>query len=250
MTGHRVELFGVPVDALTMNEAVDRIRTWVNTGFEHQHVSLNAAKIVELTRDPSLAELIGACDLVSADGKSVVWASRVLGRPLPERVCGIDLMERLVEAAAQDRHSVFLLGARPEVVARTAKVLKERHPDLMVAGYHHGYWQNDDEVIDVIRAAHPDYLFLGIPSPKKEYWLNAHLADLKVPVAIRVGGSFDVVAGLYRRAPRWMQDRGLEWMWRLSQEPRRMWKRYLYGNSAFIALVVRERLRRPQAVSG
>ena len=120
----RVELFGVPVDALTLNEAVGRIRTWVNTGVEHQHVSLNAAKVVELARDSSLAELIGACDLVSADGKSVVWASRVLGRPLPERVCGIDLMERLVEAAAQDGHTVFFLGARPEVVARTTRVLR------------------------------------------------------------------------------------------------------------------------------
>jgi N-acetylglucosaminyldiphosphoundecaprenol N-acetyl-beta-D-mannosaminyltransferase len=245
-TAHRVELFGVPVDALTMDEAVDRIRGWVTTGIEHQHVSLNAAKVVEMTKNSALAELIGACDLISADGKSVVWASRVLGQPLPERVCGIDLMERLVDAAARDGHSVFFLGARPEVVAKMATVLQERHPGLVIAGYHHGYWQDDEEVIDAIRAAHPDYLFLGIPSPRKEFWLNLHLAELKVPVAIRVGGSFDVVAGLYRRAPRWVGERGLEWMWRLAQEPRRMWRRYLIGNSLFITLVLRERLRRPR----
>lgn len=243
----RVELFGVPVDALTMDEAVDRVRGWVATGIERQHISLNAAKVVELTRNPALAEIISACDLISADGKSIVWASRVLGRPVPERVSGIDLMERLVEAAARDGHSVYFLGARPEVVSRTAAVLRARNPGLMIAGYHHGYWQDDEEVIDAIRAAHPDYLFLGIPSPRKEFWLDAHLTDLKVPVAIRVGGSFDVVAGLYRRAPRWVGERGLEWIWRLAQEPRRMWRRYLFGNSAFIALVLRERLRRPQA---
>ena len=111
-------------------------------------------------------------------------------------------MERLVAAAARDGHSVYLLGARPEVVAKMVDVLRQRHPELQVAGYHHGYWEDDGQVIDVIRAAHPDYLFLGIPSPQKEFWLDTHLADLKVPVAIRVGGSFDVIAGLYRRAPR------------------------------------------------
>jgi N-acetylglucosaminyldiphosphoundecaprenol N-acetyl-beta-D-mannosaminyltransferase len=175
-----------------------------------------------------------------------VWASKILGRPLPERVCGIDLMERLVDAAARDGHSVFFLGARPEVVAKTAAVFQARHPGLVVAGYHHGYWHDDEDICDIIRAARPDYLFLGIPSPKKEFWLDQHLADLKVPVAIRVGGSFDVVAGLHRRAPRWVGERGFEWLWRLAQEPRRMWRRYLVGNSLFITLVLWERLRRPR----
>lgn len=246
MTSQRVELFGVPVDSLTMDEAVDRIRGWARTGIEHQHVALNAAKVVELTKDPSLARIIGACDLVSADGKSVVWASRLLGCPLPERVCGIDLMERLVAAAARDGHSIYLLGAHTDVVAKTVAVLRERHPELQVAGYHHGYWQDDEEICGIIRGARPDYLFLGIPSPKKEFWLNEHLTDLKVPVAIRVGGSFDVLAGLHKRAPRWVGEHGLEWLWRLAQEPRRMWRRYLVGNSLFITLVLRERLRRPR----
>ena len=115
-----------------------------------------------------------------------------------------------------------------------------RHPGLKVAGSHHGYWTDDREIIRIIRQAKPDYLFMGIPSPRKEFWLAANLKQLSVPFAMGVGGSFDVMAGIYRRAPRWACDHGLEWLWRLVQEPRRMWRRYLIGNSQFAALVVRE----------
>jgi N-acetylglucosaminyldiphosphoundecaprenol N-acetyl-beta-D-mannosaminyltransferase len=242
----RVDLFGVPVDALTMDETVDRIRSWVAAGGPRQHVVLNAAKVVELERSPALADVIRRCDLVSPDGVSVVWASRLLGRPLPERVSGIDLMERLVATAAKDGRTVYFLGARPEVVARTVEVLQARHPDLRVAGFHHGYWTDDEEVIVRIREAAPDYLLVGIPSPRKEFWLSANLRSLGVPFAMGVGGSFDVIAGVHRRAPRWAREHGLEWLWRLLQEPRRLWRRYLIGNWRFIALVLRERLRRPR----
>jgi N-acetylglucosaminyldiphosphoundecaprenol N-acetyl-beta-D-mannosaminyltransferase len=242
----RVDLFGVPVDALTMDETVDRIRAWVASGDPHQHVVLNAAKVVELERSPALADVIRRCDLVSPDGVSVVWASRLLGRPLPERVNGTDLMERLVATAANDGHTVFFLGARSEVVTRTVEAFRDRHPALKVAGYHHGYWTDDQEIIRIVRIAKPDLLFIGIPSPRKEFWLSAHLRELGVPFAMGVGGSFDVMAGIHRRAPHWACDHGLEWLWRLAQEPRRMWRRYLIGNSLFIALVLRERLRRPR----
>jgi N-acetylglucosaminyldiphosphoundecaprenol N-acetyl-beta-D-mannosaminyltransferase len=126
------------------------------------------------------------------------------------------------------------------------EVFQTRHPDLRVAGYHHGYWTDDQEIVRRIREAAPDYLFIGIPSPRKEFWLSANLHSLGVPFAMGVGGSFDVMAGVHRRAPRWACDHGLEWLWRLIQEPRRMWWRYLIGNSLFIALVLRERLRRPR----
>jgi N-acetylglucosaminyldiphosphoundecaprenol N-acetyl-beta-D-mannosaminyltransferase len=244
----RVDLFGVPVDALTMDETVERIRAWVASGDPHQHVVLNAAKVVQLERSPALADVIRRCDLVSPDGVSVVWASRLLGRPLPERVNGTDLMERLVARAAADGHTVFFLGARPEVVARTAEVFQARHPALKVAGYHHGYWTDDQEVIRIVQRAKPDLLFIGIPSPRKEFWLSAHLTELGVPFAMGVGGSFDVMAGIHRRAPRWACEHGFEWLWRLAQEPRRMWHRYLIGNSLFIALVMRERLRHARPI--
>lgn len=243
----RVELFGMPVDALTMEQTVERIRALVRDGRPRQHVVINAAKVVELRRNPQLAKVITACDVVNADGISVVWASRVLGRRLPERVTGIDLMERLLAAAACDGHSVYFLGARPEVVSRVVEVVRDRHPGLRVAGFQDGYWTDDREVIEGVRRARPHYLFLAIPSPRKEFWLNQHLEDLGVPFVMGVGGSFDILAGTTRRAPSLLQRAGLEWAWRLAQEPRRMWKRYLVGNMRFIALVLQERLRRGTA---
>jgi N-acetylglucosaminyldiphosphoundecaprenol N-acetyl-beta-D-mannosaminyltransferase len=238
-----VELFGVPVDALTLDESVERIVAWVEAGDPGQHVVVNAAKVVALTKDPALAEVIRNCDMVSPDGMSVVWASRLLGRRLPERVNGTDRMERLIAVAADTGRSVFFLGATPEVVEKTVEVFCSRHPTLKVAGYRDGYWSDDDVVVKEIRCAGPDYLFVGIPSPRKEFWLSACLDDLGVPFAMGVGGSFDVMAGRYRRAPRWACAYGLEWLWRVWQEPRRMWKRYLFGNARFCALVARELVR-------
>lgn len=235
-----VELFGIPVDALTMDETIEEARRMVSTGQPHQHVVVNAAKIVQLDHDARLASVVRTCDLINADGTSVVWASRLLRRPLPERVTGIDLFERLVATAARDDRSVYFLGARPEIVQRVVEVLTDRHPGLRVAGYHDGYWDDDDEIVRTIRAAEPDYLFLAIPSPRKELWLNQHLDALQVPFVMGVGGSFDVIAGLIGRAPQWVQNLGCEWMWRLGQEPRRMFRRYLVGNTSFVRLCARE----------
>jgi N-acetylglucosaminyldiphosphoundecaprenol N-acetyl-beta-D-mannosaminyltransferase len=238
---HTVELFGLRVDALTMDETVEAVRAMVSTGEPHQHVVVNAAKIVDVGRNDALRRVIGQCDLVNADGMAVVWASRILGQPLPERVAGIDLFDRLVGAARDDGRSVYFLGARDEVVREAARVLSARYPGVRVAGHHDGYWDDDAAIVRAIRGAAPDYLFLAIPSPRKELWLNEHLLDLGVPFVMGVGGSFDVVAGRVRRAPAWMQRTGLEWAWRLVQEPRRMWRRYLYTNTAFIRMTIRER---------
>jgi N-acetylglucosaminyldiphosphoundecaprenol N-acetyl-beta-D-mannosaminyltransferase len=244
-----VELFGVPTDVLTMEETILAARGLVRRGTPHQHVVLNAAKVVALDRDPRLRAVIEKCDLVNADGASVVWASRVLGRPLPERVTGVDLFLRLVEAAAADGTSVYFLGATQEVVESVVSVFSKRFPRLKVAGYRNGYWDDDNAVIDEVRAARPDYLFLAIPSPRKEFWVNEHLKALGVPFVMGVGGSFDVVAGKVSRAPVWLQRVGMEWTWRLLQEPRRMWKRYLVGNASFIRLTVRACVRAVNARS-
>jgi N-acetylglucosaminyldiphosphoundecaprenol N-acetyl-beta-D-mannosaminyltransferase len=156
-------------------------------------------------------------------------------------VAGIDLFERLVETAARDGRSVYFLGAQPEVVARVAEVFRERHPALDVAGFRDGYWGDDDlGVVAEVQDARPDYLFLAVPSPRKEFWLSEHLSSLGVPFVMGVGGSFDVVAGRTGRAPQIVQRLGLEWAWRLVQEPRRMWRRYLVGNLAFVRLTARE----------
>lgn len=237
----RVELFGVSVDPLTMDQTVVAVHRFVECGRPHQHVCLNAAKVVELDGSPALAGAISACDLVSIDGQAVVWASRVLGRPVPERVAGVDLFERLLAEAAQHGLAVYLLGARPEVVAQVRDRALRDHPGLDVVGARSGYWSADEEsdVVAEVAASGADLLFLAIPSPRKELFLSDYGDVLGVPFRMGVGGSFDVYAGKTRRAPRWMQRAGLEWCYRLLQEPRRMVRRYLVGNSAFVLLTLR-----------
>lgn len=240
MAPHRVEVMGLPVDALSMSETVEQVRAFVREGGVHQHVVLNAGKVVECKRDPALAAVVSNCDLINADGSSIVLAGRVLGRRLPGRVTGIDLMVELLAAAERDGASVYFLGARQEVLDEMVRRLRTRFPALRVAGSHHGYWKSDDEVIEHVRQHGPDYLFLAIPSPRKEFWLNEHPEALGVPFCMGVGGSFDVLAGHVSRAPRPLQSLGLEWTWRLLQEPRRMWRRYLFGNLAFLRLLAAE----------
>jgi N-acetylglucosaminyldiphosphoundecaprenol N-acetyl-beta-D-mannosaminyltransferase len=237
------DLFGIAIDRLTMDETVARIREMVRERGLHQHVVVNAAKIVALGHDPELLDVIRSCDMVNADGMSVVWASRLLGDPLPERVAGIDLFDRLVRTASEDGTSVYFLGATEEVVEEVAAVYTRRYPGLRVAGYRNGYWDDDQAVVAAVRACAPDYLFLAIPSPRKEFWVRDHLEALGTPFVMGVGGSFDVIAGKVARAPRWAQQTGFEWAWRLAQEPGRMWRRYLYTNSAFVRTTVRAWLR-------
>ena len=236
----RVALFGAPVDALTLAETVDRSFELADAGGTAQHVVLNAAKIVQMREDDRLRSIVADCDLVNADGQSVVWASRILSHPLPERVAGIDLFDAILERASRTGHRVFFLGATQEVLAEMVVRLRQRHPSLTIAGHRDGYWRDDDEVVEAVRAARPHFLFLGIPSPRKEYWLSEHAGRLGVPFVMGVGGTFDVVAGKVRRAPLWVQRAGCEWLYRLAQEPRRMWRRYLRGNSMFLALTVGE----------
>jgi N-acetylglucosaminyldiphosphoundecaprenol N-acetyl-beta-D-mannosaminyltransferase len=235
----RVPLFGVEVDVDTPTTAVERAREIVRCRVPSQHVVLNAAKVVAMHESTELRDVVRSCAMVNADGVSVVLAARALGQRLPGRVTGIDLFLDLVTAAANDGSSIFLLGARPEVVERTASELRRRHPSLRIAGVHDGYWDDDAAVVAAVRAASPDYLFLAIPSPRKEFWSRDHLAELGVPFVMGVGGSFDVVAGVTSRAPVFVQRIGMEWAWRLGQEPRRMWRRYLVGNTKFVVLVGR-----------
>lgn len=242
----RARLLGLPLDLLDMDQTLDVIETMIGDRRSHQHVVLNAAKVVEAQRSEALRDAIEGCDLVNADGMSVVWAGRLLGVPVPERVAGIDLMDALLGRAAHRGWSVYLLGARPEVVARVVDIERERHPGLVVAGWRDGYWSTKEEplVMEGVAATRPDLLFVAIPSPQKEELLARYKGQLEVPFVMGVGGSFDVVAGLTKRAPAWAQRSGLEWAYRLAQEPRRMFKRYLVGNAKFGLLVLQHMLRR------
>lgn len=239
----RAELFGVPLDCLTVDDTVSRCEELIRARRPVQHVVLNAAKVVMMRDVPGLRDIIASCDLVNADGQSIVWAGRMLGVPVLERVAGIDLMERLVASAETNGWPVFFLGAREEVLRECVECLKARHPNLIVAGMHHGYFDDAVGVAKTVRESGARIVFVGISSPKKEFLLAEHLQEMGDVFAMGVGGSFDVIAGVTRRAPLWMQRSGLEWFYRFLQEPRRMWRRYLVGNVRFAGIVLRELLR-------
>lgn len=240
----RIELFSCPMDVATMHETVELIRTRIEDRQFTQHVVVNVAKIVHMQRDSVLAGSIRACDIINIDGMGVVWAARMLGVDVPERVAGVDLFYALLEMAAHRGLPVFLLGAAQEVVSATAEVVGRRCPGLIVAGFHHGYfWDDVPAIVEKIRASGARLLFVAITSPKKENFINRWHTPLGADFVMGVGGTFDVVAGKVRRAPLWMQRAGLEWLYRVIQEPGRMWRRYLTTNTQFAVLLLKAMLR-------
>jgi N-acetylglucosaminyldiphosphoundecaprenol N-acetyl-beta-D-mannosaminyltransferase len=241
----RHDLFGISVDAVTMAQAVTRCTEAVEQR-EYLAVGVvNAAKVVAMRRNPALRQAVGGCDMVLADGQAVVWASRLLRSPLPERVAGIDLFTELLAEAERRSYRVYFLGARPDVLARMLDEVRRRFPTLEIAGARDGYYQAGDEaeVAAGIRRSGADMLFVGMSSPRKETFLDRWGEETRVRVVHGVGGSFDVLAGLTRRAPAWFQKCGLEWLYRAWQEPVRLGRRYLSTNLSFIALVAGEALR-------
>jgi N-acetylglucosaminyldiphosphoundecaprenol N-acetyl-beta-D-mannosaminyltransferase len=242
----RAEVLGCVIDRLDMGEAARRCDAYVRYGSGAQHMAVNAAKIVAMRHDRTLRRLVDECDLVTADGQAVVWASRLLGDPLPTRVAGIDLMLELLALAERRGYSVYFLGARADVLARAIVRLRERHPQLEIAGCRDGYFSEAEEpaVATSIRAARPDLLFVAMSTPRKEYFLGRWGPELDVPFSMGVGGAVDVVAGITKRAPLPLQRLGLEWAFRLLQEPRRLFKRYLVTNLVFIGLTLRQLGRR------
>jgi N-acetylglucosaminyldiphosphoundecaprenol N-acetyl-beta-D-mannosaminyltransferase len=199
----RETILGVPVDNLSMRETLDRVAQFISSGGTHQHVAVNADKVVKARRDPALLRIIAECDLISADGMPVVWASRLLGCPLKERVTGIDLFYRLLELSEARGWRTYFLGARPQVLARCVEWVRAQHPRLHIAGWRDGYWRADEEeaVAEQIARARPQLLFVAISSPRKEQFLSRHRSRMRIPFAMGVGGTFDVVAGVTRRAP-------------------------------------------------
>ncbi|MDP9154262.1 MAG: WecB/TagA/CpsF family glycosyltransferase [Pseudomonadota bacterium] len=240
---NRIDLFSCAVDVATMSETVEWISSRVEKKQFTQHVVVNVAKLVHLQTDAELAESVRACDIINIDGMGVVWGARMLGFDVPERVAGVDLFERLLQMAAQRALPVFLLGATDAVVTRAAEVVSKRYPALLIAGYHHGYfWDDEEQVVEMICNSGARLLFVAITSPKKEKFINRWKDRLGVDFVMGVGGTFDVVAGKVTRAPEWMQHSGLEWAYRVGQEPRRMWKRYFTTNSKFALMLLKARL--------
>lgn len=235
-----IEMFGARMHALTMRDTVAQIDSRVAAGVFTQHVVVNVAKVVHMQRDAELAESVNACDIVNIDGMGVVWGARFLGGKVPERVSGVDLFHELLELSSRQGYPVFLLGATEEVVSEVVARVSVSYPGLHVAGFHHGYfWSDEAAVVQKIRDSGARLLFVAITSPKKENFINRWRDQLGATFVMGVGGTFDVVAGKVRRAPVWMQRSGLEWLYRVIQEPRRMWRRYMTTNLIFAGMLAK-----------
>lgn len=234
----RYKILNTYVNALSMQETIQEVEQIVEKGVPVQHVVINALKVNLMEADPYLRRIVNQSPLINADGASILWAAKLFHIPLMQRVTGIDLFINLLQRAEKKGYKIYLFGAKEEVVRKVYTILRKQYPELKIVGYRNGYFSEEEEnqIVDEISDSGADMLFVAFSSPKKEYWINKHLERLHVPFVMGVGGSFDVLGGVTKRAPLWMQDCGLEWFYRLIQEPRRMWKRYVIGNAKFIYL--------------
>jgi N-acetylglucosaminyldiphosphoundecaprenol N-acetyl-beta-D-mannosaminyltransferase len=239
-----INLLNAKLNPLTMLETVREIDRRIENNCFTQHCVINAAKVVAMTNNTELSEAVNNSDIVNADGMSIVWAGRVLGYDIPERVAGIDLFYELLKLSEQKKYPVFFLGAKQHVLDDLLRKLSVELPNLIVGGAHHGYfWDDEESVVREISDSKSKLIFVAITSPKKEEFIDKWKDKLGVSFAMGVGGSFDVLSGHVSRAPLWMQRAGLEWFHRFIKEPRRMWKRYLVTNSKFMYLVCKAKLR-------
>jgi N-acetylglucosaminyldiphosphoundecaprenol N-acetyl-beta-D-mannosaminyltransferase len=250
----RIDVGGMLIDNVTTAEALAAIEGLVAARAGACVVTPNVDHIVKARRDPEFAAICRDAALVLADGVPVVWASRLLGTPLKEKVSGSDLFPRLCALAAGKGYGVFFLGGRPGAAALAAQRLRAEHPALRVVGdccppmgFHDDPAWNE-RIERLVREARPDIHFGALGAPKQERWIHRHQAACRVPVAIGIGASIEFAAGVVRRAPAWMQRAGLEWLWRLLLEPRRLWRRYLVEDPKFFWYVARQRLRGPVPV--
>lgn len=238
----RYAILNTYVNALSMDETVAYVKRVIARRTPPvQHVVINALKVNLMEKDPELRRIVNDCPLINADGASILWAAKKLGLPVTQRVTGIDLFLRLVEEAAQNGYKIYLFGAKPEVVNKVQTIFRAQYPALQIVGARNGYFKPEDEpqIVADMAASGADMMFVAFSSPKKEYWVHQYLEQLNIPFVMGVGGSFDVVAGVIKRAPELWQRLGLEWLYRFIQEPRRLFKRYIVGNVTFIRHVRR-----------
>ncbi|WP_168173647.1 WecB/TagA/CpsF family glycosyltransferase [Thalassospira sp. TSL5-1] len=234
-----ITFFDLHLDRRGPDQLRDDILADLKAGRRIRHISLNAIKLVAARKDPLLWRALQECDCLSADGMGIVWAAKMLGYPLAGRVTGIDLMINLMPGLARAGHSVFLLGARPDIVARTARQLTRDYPGLNIVGFCDGYGKSDGEMAARVRQSGADVVFVALPSPRKECFVTDYADAFGARLLIGVGGAFDVISGAVKRAPLGWQRAGLEWFWRVLQAPRSMTGRYMRGLGQFGFLVVR-----------
>jgi N-acetylglucosaminyldiphosphoundecaprenol N-acetyl-beta-D-mannosaminyltransferase len=236
----------MPLDAITLDYTVSLINYAIVKKTKIRHVAVNVAKLVKARRDAELWDDIASSNIIGVDGMGIVWGARLLGTRIPERVAGIDLMESLLALCADQGFRPYFLGAKQSVVEQAVFNARMRWPRLNFAGCRNGYFSSQEElsIVQEINRSGADCLFIGMPTPRKERFLSQHFELLNIPFVMGVGGSLDVLAGSVLRAPKLVQNFGLEWLFRIYQEPKRMWWRYATTNTAFLGLVINALVRK------
>lgn len=239
----RIEIANTKIDVLNMNDTVNLVEKYIVSKTPLHLMGVNADKINEVNKNLEMKKIVNSCGIINADGASVILASKYLKKPLPERVAGIDLMQELIKLCEEKKYKIYLLGAKQEVVEKTKEVLQNKHKNLEICGIHNGYFKEEDwnKISKIVKKANPDIVFVGITSPMKEYLIEYLQNEGNDCVFMGVGGSFDVISGNIPRAPKWMQKMSLEWLFRVMQEPKRLFKRYFIGNTTFIKTIIKEK---------
>jgi N-acetylglucosaminyldiphosphoundecaprenol N-acetyl-beta-D-mannosaminyltransferase len=245
----REDFLGAPIDCLTLIETVAAADAAIRSKRTCQHVCLNVAKFVKMRADAELDRDVRSSHIISADGVGIVWAARLLGIDVPERVAGVDLMEAVLRLCANNGYRPYFLGASRDILKQAITALHERYPSLTLAGASDGYFKPEEElgIVGTIKSSRADCLFIGMPTPRKERFLARHRDELAVPFVMGVGGAFDILAGHVHRAPGLVQRVGLEWLYRTVQEPFRLGPRYAKTNLAFAVIVTKAVMRRAAA---
>jgi N-acetylglucosaminyldiphosphoundecaprenol N-acetyl-beta-D-mannosaminyltransferase len=240
------EIFGCKFDCYGMNQLTTQIRSAVDDERVCRIATVNVAILVEMQKNRQLSEAIKSADIIVADGLPIVWISKCFGAKLPERIPGADLVERLAEYCSGFRKGIFLLGGTDEVVGRAAEALSKRFHGLKIRGLHHGFFSDteDTEVVGLINRTGADVLLAGMGVPKQELFLHRNADRLRPLIRIGVGGSLEILAGTRKRAPKCVQRMGMEWAFRLVQEPQRLWRRYLVSNAVFLWLCLKSVMSR------
>lgn len=242
--------FDLHIDNLPMEKTVSLIRNNVRLKIKTVYADINVASVVFSRKKRKMRNFFNSCDLVNVDGYGVVLGGFLTGHDRFHRVAGVDLLFRLLEMAEKEEMRPFLLGSKEDVIEKAARNITMTFPSLSLAGYHHGYfWDNEKKMFDEINRSGPDMLFIGITSPRKEQFIERYRDRLDVPFIMGVGGSFDIFAGVTKRAPLFVQKMGMEWLFRLCQEPRRLYKRYIYTNIFYFLMILQELAARQRDIS-
>lgn len=229
-----IAILGIPFDNVTTAQTIESIEKMVASGQPHYLATANVDFLVQARRDVELRRILLDADLVLCDGTPLLWASRLLGNPLPERVAGSDLVPLLIQIAEKKKYRIYFLGGSPDAAERAVANLQKQHPQLLIAGYYSPpfsslFEMNHDKIKRRIQDAKPDLLFVSFGCPKQEKWISMHYRSLGVSVCVGVGATIDFLAGKMKRAPKWMRKTGTEWIFRMAQEPRRLLRRYWNG---------------------